>query len=142
MRVIAAKLYSDQGVPLPRHREITLGYRAVGLLSMEERYEKDFRRMVRVANLRGAGENGLVFPTLYDAAIVWIGDGELRVRGFEINPISQAHVAMAWAAEILEDQRPSRLLVPPDGAAASSLITSQAELESAFPGQIPSPPGS
>ena len=129
MLVIAAKLYSDQGVPLPRHREITLTYSAIGRFSMREEYEKDFRRTVRVAMLTAIGGGSMVLPQLYDAAIVWVGDGELRVRGFEINPMTKAHVAMAWGAEILEDQRPSRILVPPDGGAAHSMITSQADLD-------------
>ena len=93
----------------------------------------------RYLTLASAGEDGLVFPTLYDAAIVWIGDGELRVRGFEINPFSQAHVAMAWAAEILEDQRPSRLLVSPERPVAISVITSQAELASALSATVAPP---
>ena len=132
MLVIAAKLYSDQGVPLPRHREITLRYTAVGKFSMREGYEKDFGRTVRVANLRPIdGGRDFVLPPLYDAAIVWVGDGQLRVRGFEINPMTMAHVAMAWGAEILADQRPGRVLVPPDGETEISVITTQADLEKA-----------
>jgi hypothetical protein len=130
--VIAAKLYSDQGVPLPRHREITLRYTGIGVFSMSEGYEKDFRRTVRVANLRPIdGGRDCVLPPLYDAAIVWVGDGQLRVRGFEINPMTMAHVAMVWGAEILADQRPGRVLVPFDGDAATAVITSQADLEKA-----------
>lgn len=132
MLVIAAKLYSDQGVPLPSHREITLRYTGIGMFSMSEQFEKDFRRMVRVAKLSPIGGGGdFILPPLYDAAIVWVGDGQLRVRGFEINPMTMAHVAMAWGAEILADQRPGRVLVPLDGDATNSLITSQADLESA-----------
>ena len=55
----------------------------------------------------------------------------MRVRGFEINPMTMAHVAMVWGAEILADQRPGRALVPPDGDEATSVITSQADLEKA-----------
>lgn len=131
MLIIAAKLCSDQGVPLPRHREITKRYTRVGQLSLCEEYVREFRRSMRVAKLFGAGDNGMVFPTLYDAAIVWVGDGEIRVRGFEINQITQAHVAMVWGAEILADQRPGRVLVPRDGDAAIALITSQAGLATA-----------
>lgn len=131
MLVIAAKLYSDQGVPLPRHREITLRYTAVGKFSMKEGYEKDFGRTVRVANLWPIGGGDSILPTLYDAAIVWVGDGMLRVRGFEINPMTMAHVAMAWGAEIVADQRPGRVLVPLDGDETISVITSQADLEKA-----------
>lgn len=131
MLVVAAKLYSDQGVPLPRHREITLRYTGVGVFSMSEGYEKDFRRTVRVANLRPIGGGDSILPPLYDAAIVWVGDGQLRVRGFEINPMTKAHVAMAWGAEILADQRPGRVLVPFDEGTATSVITSQADLEKA-----------
>ena len=132
MLVIAAKLYSDQGVPLPRHREVTLRYTGIGVFSMRENYEKDFRRTVRVATLRPIdGGRDFVLPPLYDAAIVWVGDGQLRVRGFEINPITMYHVAMAWGAEILADQRPGRVLVPLHEDVATSVITSQADLESA-----------
>lgn len=132
MLVIAAKLYSDQGVPLPRHREITLRCTGVGVFTMIERFEKDFQRTVRVAHLSpiGGGKN-LILPPLYDAAIVWVGDGRLRVRGFEINPMTKAHVAMAWGAEIVADQRPGRVLVPLDGETEVSVITSQADLEKA-----------
>ena len=132
MLVIAAKLYSDQGVPLPRHREITLRYTGIGVFSMSEQFEKDFRRTVRVANLRPIGGGvDFILPPLYDAAIVWVGDGQLRVRGFEINPMTKAHVAMAWGAEILADQRPGRVLVPLDGDETTSVITSQSDLEKA-----------
>lgn len=62
-----------------------------------------------------------------------MGDGEIRVRGFEINPMTMAHVAMAWGAETLEYQRPIRLLPLPEGADASCVITSQRELDSAVP---------
>lgn len=129
MLIIAAKLYSDQGVPLPRHREITTRYTRVGQLSLSEVFVREFRRSMRVAKLFGSGDGGMVFPMLYDAAIVWVGDGELRVRGFEVNQITQAHVAMVWGAEILADQRPGRVLVPRDGDATISIITSQAGLE-------------
>ena len=133
MLVIAAKLYSDQGVPLPRHREITLRYTGIGIFSMNEQFEKDFRRTMRVANLRpiAGGGRDFILPPLYDAAIVWVGDGQLRVRGFEVNPTTMAHVAMAWGAEILADQRPGRVLVPLDGDETTSVITSQADLEKA-----------
>lgn len=132
MLVIAEKLYSDQGVPLPRHREITLRYTGVGVFTMNEQFEKDFRRTVRVANLRPIGGGAdFVLPPLYDAAIVWVGDGQLRVRGFEVNPMTMAHVAMAWGAEIVADQRPGRILVPLDGDETIPLITSQADLEKA-----------
>lgn len=129
MLVIAAKLYSDQGVPLPRHREITLRYTGVGVFSMREGYEKDFRRTVRVAQLIpvGGGVN-FILPTLYDAAIVWVGDGQLRVRGFEINPMTKAHVAMAWGVEIVADQRPGRVLSLLDGETEISVVTTQADL--------------
>lgn len=130
MLVVAAKLYSDQGVPLPRHREITLHYTGIGVFSMREQYEKDFRRTLRVAKLLSVNGGDHVLPPLYDAAIVWVGDGEIRVRGFEINPFTMAHVAMAWGAEILEDQRHARLLSLPESCDASSVITSQEELES------------
>lgn len=133
MLVVAAKLYSDQGVPLPRHREITLHYTGIGVFTMREQYEKDFRRTLRVATLRPIDGVENVLPPLYDAAIVWVGDGEIRVRGFEINPTTMAHVAMAWGAEILEDQRPSRLLALCESTDASSVISSQEELESAGP---------
>lgn len=132
MLIIAAKLYSDQGVPLPRHREITKRYTCVGQLSLCEEHIREFRRSMRVAKLFGAGDNGMVFPMLYDAAIVWVGDGELRVRGFEVNPTTQAHVAMVWGAEILADQRPGRVLVPLDVHTEISVITSQKELKSAL----------
>ena len=132
MLVIAAKLYSDQGVPLPRHREITLRYTGVGVFTMSEQFEKDFQRTVRVARLSPiGGGRDFILPLLYDAAIVWVGDGRLRVRGFEINPMSNAHVAMAWGAEIVADQRPGRVLVPFDGETEISVITSQADLEKA-----------
>lgn len=132
MLVIAAKLYSDQGVPLPRHREITLRYTGVGVFTMSEQFEKDFQRIVRVAHLSPiGGGRDFIFPPLYDAAIVWVGDGQLRVRGFEINPMSNAHVAMAWGAEIVADQRPGRVLVPLDGETEISVISSQADLEKA-----------
>lgn len=132
MLVVAAKLYSDQGVPLPRHREITLRYTGVGKLSLREQFESDFRRHMVVATLSPIG-NGVDFilPPLYDAAIVWVGDGRLRVRGFEINPMTKAHVAMAWGAEIVADQRPGRVLIPLDGEAEISVITTQADLEKA-----------
>lgn len=130
MLVIAAKLYSDQGVPLPRHREITLRYTGVGVFSMREQFDKDFNRTVRMAMLSPVGGGrDFVLPPLYDAAIVWVGDGRLRIRGFEVNPMTKAHVAMAWGAEILADQKPGRVLVPLDGDATSSVITSQADLE-------------
>lgn len=133
MLVIAAKLYSDQGVPLPRHREITLRFTGIGIFSMNEQFEKDFRRTMRVAHLRpiAGGGRDFILPPLYDAAIVWVGDGQLRVRGFEVNPMTMAHVAMAWGAEILADQRPGRVLVPLDGDETTSVITSQADLEKA-----------
>ena len=132
MLVIAAKLYSDQGVPLPRHREITLRYTGVGKLSLREQFESDFRRHMSVATLSPVGGGtDFVLPPLYDAAIVWVGDGQLRVRGFEINPMTKAHVAMAWGAEILADQRPGRVLVPLDGETETSVISSQADLEKA-----------
>lgn len=99
---------------------------------MNEQFEKDFRRTVRVANLRPIdGGVDFILPPLYDAAIVWVGDGQLRVRGFEINPMTMAHVAMAWGAEILADQRPGRILVPLDGDERTSVMTSQADLEKA-----------
>ena len=99
---------------------------------MSEQFEKDFRRTVRVANLSPIGGGvDFILPPLYDAAIVWVGDGQLRVRGFEINPMTMAHVAMAWGAEILADQRPGRVLVPLDGDETTSVITSQADLEKA-----------
>lgn len=132
MLVIAAKLYSDQGVPLPRHREITLRYTGVGKLSLREQFESDFRRHMVVARLSPiGGGRDFILPPLYDAAIVWVGDGRLRVRGFEINPMTKAHVAMAWGAEIVADQRPGRVLTPLDGEAEISVITTQADLEKA-----------
>lgn len=133
MLVVAAKLYSDQGVPLPRHREISLHYTGIGVFSMREQYEKDFRRTLRVATLRPINGGDHVLPPLYDAAIVWVGDGEIRVRGFEINPMTMAHVAMAWGAEILEGQRLNRTLLLPEGTDSSSVITSQEELEAVVP---------
>ena len=132
MLVIAAKLYSDQGVPLPRHREITLRYTGVGVFTMNEQFEKDFQRIVRGAHLSPiGGGRDFILPPLYDAAIVWVGDGQLRVRGFEINPMTNAHVAMAWGAEIVADQRPGRVLAPLDSDTEISVITSQADLEKA-----------
>lgn len=98
---------------------------------MDEQFEKDFRRIVRVAKLMPVDGGDFVLPPLYDAAIVWVGDGRLRVRGFEINPTTKAHVAMAWGAEILEDQRPGRVLVPLHEDAATSVITSRSDLEKA-----------
>ncbi|MDN2700299.1 hypothetical protein O0882_28730 [Janthinobacterium sp. SUN073] len=98
---------------------------------MNEGYEKDFGRIVRVANLWPIGDGDSILPTLYDAAIVWVGDGKLRVRGFEINPMTMAHVAMAWSAEIVADQRPGRVLATLDGEAEISVITTQADLEKA-----------
>lgn len=59
-----------------------------------------------------------------------VGDGKIRVHGFEINPTTMAHVTMAWGAEILADQRPGRVLVPFHGDAVHSVITSQADLGS------------
>lgn len=136
MLVIAAKLYSDQGVPLPRHREITLRYTGIGVFSMREQFDKDFNRTVRMAMLSPiGGGRDFVLPPLYDAAIVWVGDGRLRVRGFEVNPMTKAHVAMAWGAEILADQKPGRVLVPLDGDATSLVIASQADLEQAVAAQ-------
>lgn len=58
-----------------------------------------------------------------------IGDGEIRVRGFEINPMTKVHVAMAWGAEIVADQRPGRVLVPLDGEKEIAAIATQAGLE-------------
>ena len=98
---------------------------------MIERFEKDFQRTVRVAHLSPIGGASFILPPLYDAAIVWVGDGQLRVRGFEINPMTKAHVAMAWGAEILADQRPGRVLVPLDGETEVSVITTQVDLEKA-----------
>ncbi|MDO8048496.1 hypothetical protein O3301_08455 [Janthinobacterium sp. SUN211] len=97
---------------------------------MIERFEKDFGRTVRVAHLSPiGGGRDFILPPLYDAAIVWVGDGKLRVRGFEINPMTKAHVAMAWSAEIVADQRPGRVLLPLEGETEISVITTQADLE-------------
>lgn len=131
MLIIAAKLYSDQGVPLPHHREVTKRYTRVGQLSLREEYVREFRRSMRVAKLFGSGDGGMVFPTLYDAAIVWVGDGEIRIRGFEINSMTQAHVAMVWGAEILADQKPGRILAPVQGNDNKLVIMSQSELDNA-----------
>ncbi|MBB5369451.1 MULTISPECIES: hypothetical protein [unclassified Janthinobacterium] len=52
---------------------------------------------LRVAKLMPiGGGRDFILPPLYDAAIVWVGNGQLRVRGFEINPMTMAHFAMAW----------------------------------------------
>lgn len=115
MIIIAAKLYAANGIPLPRHREITMPYTSIGEFTMCERIQSTFKRNMMVASLSAVGGGPDVFPCLYDAAIIWVKGSQLRVRGFEIDPITNAHTAMVWGAEILEDQRRSTLLTHPSG---------------------------
>jgi hypothetical protein len=104
MLVKVAQLFEECGRPLPRHRSITLQPVHVGHLSLSEQYDKEFRRSVVFAILRGGPAGADVLPRLFDAVVRWIGDGHMTISGFQIDEATKKCTVQSWYVEALTDR--------------------------------------
>lgn len=108
MLVILAKLYEDGGRPLPRHRAVTLPPSHEGILSLYEQHDRVLRRTVRRARVSNlAGTETLM--ELYDAVVLFIGDGVMTITGMEIDPASRCATAQSWYVEIVDVRKRAAL---------------------------------
>lgn len=100
MLVYVATLFEDRGRPLPRHRVVTRQPEHHGRLTLTEAHDKDLRRSVRTAHLRGIDSPEDVLPPLRDAVVLWIGDGAMTITGLETDIIDCKSFAQSWYIEV------------------------------------------
>ncbi|MES2899541.1 MAG: hypothetical protein V4723_07420 [Pseudomonadota bacterium] len=104
MHVILAKLYEEGGRPLARHRALTLAPSHEGVLSLHESHAPRLRRAVRkarIANLAGTE----ITLELYDAVVLFIGEGVMTITGMEIDAATRKATAQSWYVEILSEKK-------------------------------------
>lgn len=94
-----ARLFESDGVPLPRHRAVTARPEHVGMLSLSEGHDREFRRTVRSAYLRCQDTGDDILPALRDAVVLWIGDRQMTITGFEQDAITRRVVGQSWYIE-------------------------------------------
>jgi len=99
MLVRVARLFEADGVPLPRHRAVTARPEHVGMLSLSEGHDRELRRAVRSAYLRSQDTGDDVLPALRDAVVLWIGDRQMTITGFEQDAITRRVVGQSWYIE-------------------------------------------
>lgn len=103
MLVRVAQLYEDGGRPLPRHRAVTRQPEHEGILTLAEEHDRELRRSVRSAHLRGGPAGADVLASLRDAVVIWIGEGRMTIIGFETDPLTRRSVAQSWYVELIQD---------------------------------------
>jgi len=99
MLVRVARLFEANGVPLPRHRAVTARPEHVGMLSLSEGHDRELRRAVRSAYLRSQETGDDVLPALRDAVVLWIGDRQMTITGFEQDAVTRRVVGQSWYIE-------------------------------------------
>lgn len=99
MLVRVAQLFEADGVPLPRHRAVTTRPQHVGMLTLSEGHDRELRRCVRSAYLRSPNTGTDVLPSLRDAVVLWIGNSEMTITGFEQDSITRRIVGQSWYIE-------------------------------------------
>ena len=96
-------MYEDKGRQVPRHRAVTKRPELVGKLVIAEQYDKDLRRSVRSAYLRGFdGGPEDVLPRLRDAIVLWVDGGRMTITGFETDEVENRSYAQSWYLELCE----------------------------------------
>jgi hypothetical protein len=103
MLVRVACLFEAGGVPLPRHRAVTIRPEHMGVLSLCEGHDRELRRSVRSAYLRSVHTGDDVLPALRDAVVLWIGDRKMTITGFEQDPVTRSIVGQSWYIEYEPD---------------------------------------
>jgi hypothetical protein len=102
MFVHVAQLF-EEGRMMPRHRAVTVQAAHSGHLILSEQHDKDFRRNIVFACLRGpAGAD--VLPRLHDAVVRWIGDGYMTINGFQIDALTRKCCVQSWYIEVVHSQ--------------------------------------
>jgi hypothetical protein len=104
MLVKVAQMFEDGGRPLPRNRSVTRRPVHVGMLTMCDQHDHQFRRSVCTAYLRSVDGGKDVLPPLRDAVVRWLGDGTVTISGIETDELSGKCVAQSWVAQLIVDQ--------------------------------------
>lgn len=101
MFVRLATLYEEGGRPLARHRAAAIQPSYEGFLWLHEEYDRDLRRSVRKARLLSPhGVEPLL--SLYDAVVLFYGDGIMTITGMERDPLTRKATAQSWYIEVIE----------------------------------------
>lgn len=101
MRV--ARLFEADGVPMPRHRAVTAQPEHLGKLTLSEGHDRELRRSVRTAYLRSAESGQDVLPALRDAVVLWIGENNMTITGFEQDELTRRVVGQSWYVQHVPD---------------------------------------
>jgi len=101
MFVKIATLYEEGGRPLARHRAAAIRPTHEGFLSLHEEHDRDLRRTVRQARLLSPDS---VEPllSLYDAVVLFYGDGIMTITGMERDPLTRKATAQSWYIEVVD----------------------------------------
>lgn len=99
MIVRVARLFEPGGLPLPRHRAVTARPEHLGTLSLCEAHDRELRRSVRTAYLRSQDTGNDLLPPLRDAVVLWIGQREMTITGFEQDAVTRRVVGQSWYIE-------------------------------------------
>lgn len=94
-----ARLFEADGVWMPRHRAVTTQPEHTGMLSLSEGHDRELRRTVRSAYLRCQDTGNDVLPPLRDAVVLWIGDRQMTITGFEQDALTRRVVGQSWYIE-------------------------------------------
>lgn len=101
MLVKVALLCDEDGKPMPRHREVTTVPTILGRLEYRERFEKDFRRHVYSARLRGLDGGDDVVPQLWDA-VLHFAEGEfMTMSGIAEQAVTHKRAPQSWYIEVV-----------------------------------------
>lgn len=104
-------LCENGGAPIPRHRWAFLQNEFVGQYSLREEYDRDAKRKVKMARLRGT--DGDVLPPLRDANVLYQERGITVVTGLEVlDDLSRRRTAQTWYVK-MAGYRPSENNLPP-----------------------------
>ena len=97
---VQVQLINERGRPLQsRTRARMPAYR--GVLRVNEERNQELGRAVVTAQLLSdlEGTGGPLLPTLHDAAMLFVRDGQIRVRGFEM--VEGAQYGQTWDIKVL-----------------------------------------
>lgn len=96
---VEIKLFNEQGRGLPtKNRKDGEAYRGI-LRVRQERVDAFGRYVTKAQLLHTDGTFNQVIPELLDAQLLWVEDGQIRIRGTELRDNVQFN--QTWEARVL-----------------------------------------
>jgi hypothetical protein len=98
---VEVKCINERGRALFSSERKGLAPKHVGALVLQEERNGKLGRNTLVATLQDTrgGTRQPVLPGLFDAQVLWVRDGEIRIRGVEI--LDETEYSQCWEVKVL-----------------------------------------